>query len=94
MTDVCLPVASVLRSVSPTMLDDLTDVTWTYGVAGGVFTATFDADLEPATVTAIRDRLLTATTDQEAERAAIRALIDADPSPLAQALARSWLGDE
>lgn len=79
--------------MSPDLFDGITTAAWTYDVAGGVFTATFDADLDASTVTAIRDRLLTVDGDQEAERAAIRALIDADPSPLARALARNWLGD-
>ncbi len=94
VTEVRLLASAVKRSMCPTLLDGLTDADWTYGVAGGVFTVTIDADLDAATVCAVRDRLLTVDDAQESERAAIRALVASDPSPLARALARNWLGDE
>lgn len=93
-TEVTVPLASVVRSVSPGMFADLCNVEPEFTRSGDMFTVTLACDLDVAATTTVRDRLLTANSEQEAERAAIRALIDADPSPLAQALARNWLGDD
>lgn len=96
MTEIVIPKALLRRPYNfETFLDIVPDEVPTLPCRlNGDLVVTFEANLDAATVTAIRDRMLTATADQEAERAAIRALIDADPSPLAQALARNWLGDE
>lgn len=99
MTTVSIPQADLRRSLSPDMFDDILAAASVplevpeFSGSGMLFSVTFDADLSAATVTAIRDRLLSVDAAQESARAAVRALVAADPSPLAKALAPLILGD-
>ena len=68
------------RSMCPTLLDDITDAAWTYGVEANAFTVTIDADLDAETCERVRDRLLTADPEAEARRADLRAKRDARPA--------------
>lgn len=98
-TTVSIAQADLRRSLSPDMFDDILSAAGvplevpSFSGSGLLFSVTFAAGLAPATVTAVRDRLLSVDAAQEAQRAEIRALIGADPSPLARALARNVLGD-
>jgi hypothetical protein len=74
------------RSFQPDMFDDLTApallVEWP--MVDGARTLTFDADLPPEVVTAIRARMTSRDDDDQAARANIAALrdaVDAHPEP-------------
>ena len=67
------------RSMCPTLLDDITDAAWTYGVEANVFTVTIDADLDAETCEKVRARLVTADAAAEARRAQLRARRDVRP---------------
>lgn len=68
------------RSMCPTLLNDLVEADWSYGVTGNVFTVTVDADLDDETCERIRDRLVTPDADAEARRTDLRAKRDARPA--------------
>lgn len=94
MTEVRLPSASVVRSVSPAMFTDLCDSEAVFTIAGDTLVVTLPCDLDAGQVDAVRDRLVTSSAEREAQRAEIRALLAAGDTPLAEALTTYLLGDE
>ena len=101
MTTVSIPQADLRRSLSPDMFDDILTAAGLpvevpgFGGSGQMQEVTFAADLEAATVTAVRDRLVTTGPAQESARAALRAAAAALPEgdPLRLTICY-MLGDE
>lgn len=93
VTVVRLPRAEVKRSVSPGMFADVCDAEAEFTTPGAELVATFAAVLDEDTIARIRDRLLTADTDQEEARATIRDLLGDGCCALCEATARYVLGD-
>lgn len=79
------------RSFSPDMFADITDAAPSWDRAAGVMS--FDAELSPEDVTAVRDRMTSRDDVDQAERALLRAARDGGATNLAALLACRELGD-
>lgn len=64
--------APMVRSFRPDMFDDLGVTVADWSLESGVASLTFDADLDDATVQAIRDRMTSRDDEDQAERAVQR----------------------
>lgn len=89
MTTVC---ADAARPIGADSFADITDVPASVAVSDGKVAVTFDAELTPEQVTAVRDRMTSTDDVDQAERAKIAAALNGDATNLLQMLAERELG--
>lgn len=93
VTEVRLPTAQVVASVSPTMFADLCEGEPEFTRDGDLFVVTLPCVLDDAAVATVRDRLLSSDVGREEQRAAIRALLGTGSCDLCEFVAKYVLGD-